>query len=671
MFNRLTHRLRRAVERPGRSHGALQVKRAASVLWLGCLLACAAAQAADWQPIVPGELQMTAEPKAPGANAIFLYRQIDRDDAESNLKVYERIKILTEEGRSRANIELTYDRRSEGIYSIDARTIRPDGTIVAFDGQIFEKPIIKGRDVRLHAKTFTLPEVQVGSIIEYRYTHRLSSRYVFDSYWDLSTSLFTKRAKFALTPSPWFSMTYSWPGGLPPNTQPPKRVGEVIRLETGDVPAFVEEDFMLPERDVKYHVDFVYTDGPPQKNPDDYWRSRGKTIFRKVETFVNKRKAMEQAVAQIVAAGDSSEAKLRKIYARAQQLRNTSFERNKTAQELQREQQEEANDAADIWARGYGDAEQVTLLFVGLARAAGFDAQPVLVSSRDRYIFRKETMNPWQLNTFVAAVNLEGKEVFLDPGMPYASFAMLPWSETGVIGLKLDKKGGTWVTTPSLKPGDSMIDRKAKLQLLDSGALEGKVTVTYTGIEALRRRIEMRDEDETERKEFLEEQIKFDVPSGVDVAVTNTPEWESAEKPLVVEYDLTVPGWIAGAGQRALMRVGVFGRRESNVFKHATRLHHLYFSYPYRTADEIEIEMPKEWRVDTVPSELKLDKKFFSYGAAAAVADGKLQLKREFVLNALFLDRKYYDQVRAFFQEVRTGDEGQIVIGLAAKAKSK
>jgi hypothetical protein len=34
----------------------------------------------EWLPIDPADLKMTSEPKAPGAPAIYLYRQVDRKD---------------------------------------------------------------------------------------------------------------------------------------------------------------------------------------------------------------------------------------------------------------------------------------------------------------------------------------------------------------------------------------------------------------------------------------------------------------------------------------------------------------------------------------------------------------------------------------------------------------
>src|SRR5215831_11113017 len=155
-----------------------------------------------FQPISPEELKMTSEPQAPGAPAIILYHQVDRDDNDSTSHQYNyfRIKILTEEGRKHADIEIPFFKESGNVVGIRARTIRPDGSVVSFDGKVFEKSIVKAKGVKYLAKTFTLPEVQVGSIIEYYYTLDLSEHYIYDSHWILSDELFTKQAKFTLKP---------------------------------------------------------------------------------------------------------------------------------------------------------------------------------------------------------------------------------------------------------------------------------------------------------------------------------------------------------------------------------------------------------------------------------------------------------------------------------------
>ena len=143
--------------------------------------------------------------------------------------------------------------------------------------------------------------------------------------------------------------------------------------------------------------------------------------------------------------------------------------------------------------------------------------------------------------------------------------------------MRLTKDGGDWVTTPVSDPKDSRTERKALLKLTSSGTLEGKLTVTYTGQEALWRRLEEHNEDDADRKQYLEDQIKADIPSGSDVELVNRPDWDSASQILVAQFNLRVQGWAAGAGQRALMPVGLFGAQERRGFEHATRTHPIVF----------------------------------------------------------------------------------------------
>src|SRR5262249_38753662 len=106
---------------------------AAALLCLALdLLTAGAAAAEDWLPLSQEDLKMTSEPKAPGAPAVYLYRQVDRSDSAYHETVYERLKILTDEGRKYADIEIPYEKGTEYVTGITARTILPDGTVIPF-----------------------------------------------------------------------------------------------------------------------------------------------------------------------------------------------------------------------------------------------------------------------------------------------------------------------------------------------------------------------------------------------------------------------------------------------------------------------------------------------------------------------------------------------------------
>lgn len=639
-----------------------------AVILLGAAMYRVGRSSADeWLPISPEELKMTGVPEAPGAPAVILYRQVDRDDSnihtphETN---YIRIKIFTEEGRKFADAEIPV-KDSYNIVNIRARTIHPDGSIVNFDGKVYEKELVKGRGIKYLAKTFTFSDVQPGSIVEYHYVIDFAEYYVFDSHWILSDDLFTKSAKFTLKPSNEFGLHWSWPNGLPAGAPAPveaKGVRPLVHMEVNNIAAFLIEDDMPPEEAMKFRVDFNYTEDVLETDADKFWKKEGKKQNDHVESFVGKKKAMEAAVGTIVAASDTPEVKLQKIYARVQKIRNTSYEVEKTEQEQKRAQVKGGGNAEDVWNRGYGDGDQITLLFLGLAREAGLEASAARISTRDDHFFVKNVMRSRDLHTFVVVVKLNGKDVYFDPGSAFTPYAMLPWSETNTPGLKLDRDGGTWITTSMPDSGESQIERKANLKLTQDGSLEGKLTVTYSGLEAASLRVGERNQDETTRKKLLEDQVRYAVPAAIDVDLTNKPDWSSADAKLVAEFDLKVPGWLSGAGSHALLPVGIFGAPEKHIYEHTNRVHPLYYHYMSQKVDDVTIELPLGWKVTNLPKPGGKDAKLLVYTMKADEKNGTLHIERRLKIELTMLDPKYYPAVRNFYESVRTGDEEQIVL---------
>lgn len=647
-----------------------------SVLTLsfGLLGSVPVARAVGFQPPNPEELKMTAEPKAPGAPAIILFREVDRDDRglTAHEDVYFRIKILTEEGRKYADIEIPFRKDLGTIINVHGRTVRPDGSTANFEGKVFEQTIVKARGIKYLAKTFTLPDVHIGSVIEYYYTNDLPEYIIEDSHWILSHELYTKSARFTLKPyeGEGWNVRWIW-SNLPTGTsQPAQAPNHVISLDVANVPAFPIEDYMPPENELKGRVDFIYSDEIFEKDPDKYWKKRGKKLNDSMESFVGKRKAMEQAVAEIVAPADPPEVKLQKIYTRVQQLRNTSFEQDKTEQEQKRSKEKEADNVEAVWKKQYANGYAITWLFLGLARAAGLEASGMWVSNRRDYFFTPRTMEGRRLDENVVIVKLNGKDLFFDPGYAFVPFGMLPWSETAVPGLRLDKDGGTWMQTTLPPSADSGVKRKAQLKLSDTGDLEGTMTVTCSGLEASQRRLEERLADETERKKYLEDEVKNSIPVVSEVELTNKPEWKTSSVPLVAEFTIKVPGWVSGAGRRALLPVGLFSAEEKHLFDHAERVHPIYFEYPFERADDINIELPLGWSISTVPKAEKLDAKAIVYSLLAENNKSTLHIQRSLNVDIIQLSVDRYTALRQIFQTVRTVDEEQAVLQPGAASAS-
>ena len=137
------------------------------------LVSLASMARGQWTVPTQEELTMTSQPEVPGAAAVYLFKEETTEDKLHMWSIYVRLKVLTDGGKEYANVELKqYSSTEYGgftVNDIEGRTIHPDGTIIPFTGKPFEKTIEKAQGFKAKEKVFTLPDVTVGSILEYRY----------------------------------------------------------------------------------------------------------------------------------------------------------------------------------------------------------------------------------------------------------------------------------------------------------------------------------------------------------------------------------------------------------------------------------------------------------------------------------------------------------------------
>jgi len=650
---------------------------------------------AGWPPISKEELTLKDER---GASAMILYREVTTDDVERVETHYYRIKIFTDQGRKYADIEIPYVESVTEVEDIRARTIRPDGTTVNFTGQVFDRTVAKAKKLAFQAKTFTLPEVETGSIIEYSYkTHRrqgatpqafVTLSYFFTTagslpaaHWIIQHDLFTRRARFSIRPLPHARLMWSW-RRLPKDQEPVKETDGSVKLEVQNVQPFEEEEYMPPEAELRSRVDFYYALGM-MTSTDDLWRQQADARGAGIATFIAKSKAIEREVTRLVAPGDPPETVLRKLYARAQEIRYLSYEPFKTQKEEKREHIKDNRSVEDVLKHGYGSGNEINLLFVALCRVAGLDACPVQVADRRRNFFDRNVPDLAQLNAVVVEVRLASKNLYFDPAVRYCPFNLVPWFETGTEGIRLDpsaKRQATkaqsksrngaprlsslnpFATVPPPQSSDAILERRATLQLDSDGTLRGKLKVNLTGQQALARRTENGREDEAGRRKELEDEVKGWLPSAATVKLETTRGWESSEEPLSAELSVTIPGLATFTGRRLILPLGVFQSNGRRPFQHAKRLYPTYFPYPFQELDDIVVQLPRGYETESPPAPEKWQPFLGAYERSCEARGGALEVKRRFVMYQYLLALNQYDALREFYGRVRTGDEASVVL---------
>ena len=496
-----------------------------------------------------------------------------------------------------------------------------------------------------------MPAVQVGSIVEYKY--KLSGKELpivfrfFPRPWIIQTEISLRRGRFSVKPYSARPALF----GLPKSKRLERQGDGTFLLAVESIPAFQEEEFMPPEDTVRAHVRFFY-------GPSGYfWSEVGKSEFKRVEKLIGKDKSIKRAVSTTVSSTDDPQTMLRKLYARAQQIRNLSYESSET------EKKRGGNaKAKDVLAHGSGSGAQINRLFVALARAAGFDASIAWIAGRDETFFRRDVLDAGQLNAHVVTVRLGSEDIYLDPATPYTPFGLLSWEQTGVQGIVLRKGSSGFVTTPNPVSADARTERKATLRLAPDGTLEGKGHVAFHGQEALRRRLRAFEKDDLARREQLEEELKGWLPAEATVEIDSIQHWENPEEPLRVEFTVEASDLATVAGRRLLLPLGVFQTNERNPFQHAKRVHPVYFPHPWEEHDEIILRVPTGYEVEGMPEPRQSSTSFGQYEISCEKHPDGVLLRRRMVVEGNHYKVEHYPALRQFFNEVKAGDEQQLVL---------
>ncbi len=624
---------------------------------------------ADMPPLDPADLTLKDNPAEPGAAAMYLYREVFIDDKVAG-RVYEehnsRLKIFTEEGRKYANAEVPYIKGFSDVGEVHGRTIHPDGTVIEFKGDLADRTTFKAGEFKAQVKSFLLPDVTPGSVIEYGFKFHFRGLRG-GANWNVQDALFTRRAHFAFVP--YGGLTTSsllWQAIRLPNAKPTKLSDGSWALDLENIPGLPEEENMLPLDELRSRLEFYYAQLQPAQNPQDYWNRVAKAWDEQDEKFIGSRGAIRGAAAETVGNGDSAEEKLRKLYLRAQQIHNLSYDMEKTSQEEKREKSVENSTSEDVLKHGAASNFNINRYFVALCRAAGIDAQVAWVRARANSFFHLEMQDASELNESLVYVKAGGQEYFLDPGNIICPFGLLPWFETSTPVFLPTKDGAVFKTTPQNESSASLLERRADVTLDADGSLSGTLVVRWSGQRAFARRSDELHDDEVGRKKSITDEINGWLPAGGKFELTSLNNWEKNDQPLEAQGKISLPGLGQVTGKRLLVPEGLYLSSLRQLFDTAKRKQDIYFPYPNESLDDIRIQLPAGWQPLGLPAPHKMDPGGgLRYEISAKLDGGAIHVERRMVIGGILFPADLYPEIRNFFHSAKINDDQQIVLQMA------
>lgn len=573
-------------------------------------------QSKDWREISPAELQMKTSQVEPDADAEAIFWEVRLDDSGSDDLIrshYVRVKIFTERGREKySKFDIPFFKGLK-IKDLSARVIKSDGTITEIKkDDIFEREIVKASGIKIKAKSFAIPNIEPGVIIEYRYKEVIGNTGARGLHLEFQHDIPVQNLSYYYKP-----YNNREPGYQSYNFNDTKFVkdekGYFLAKRT-NVPSFKEEPRMPPEDTVRPWMllqgtsvnlvdanvfSITFTVKNPN-NPSSYWGSVG-TEQSGLVKFMNKSNGdIKKMAAEITASASTPEDKLRKLYEFCQtQIRNTSFDSSLTDDD--RKKLPTNKSVGDVLKRKSGNSQFIDLLFGSMANSLGFETRVAFSANRNELFFDPMMTNESFIHPAAIAIQVGKDWKFFNPGVSYLPYGMLVWYEEDVWALLVGEKQSLWEKTPLSGTDKTVAKRTGKFKLLEDGTLEGTVRLEQTGHFALDYRLENYDESVSKLESNIAEAVKGRIStaevSGVSIENLNEPT-----KPFIYNYKVRIPNYAQKTGKRLFLQPGFFEYGVNPVFSTASRKYDVYFHYPWSEEDDIQIELPKGFSLDNADS---------------------------------------------------------------------
>jgi hypothetical protein len=536
---------------------------------------------------------------------------------------------------------------------------------------------VKTKDFQVNTMVFTLPNVEVGSILEYRLQIRYEDNTVSSPTWQIQQAYFVHKAHYQFEPSRNLDSITDSRGNLANNlmyalilsdgTKMKHDVSGRFSLDVDDIPPIPKDDWMPPLNTINWRAEFYYSGYPTGA---EFWRNEGKRWTKETDRFADPGKSLKNAVAELVDASDSDEQKARKIYTAVMKLDNTDFTREKSSAERKSEKLKAIRNAEDVWLQKSGTSDDLALLYVALARAAGLHVYPVQVVNRDRAIFDPNYLTLSQLDDYIVDVVLNGKDVYLDPGQKMCPFGLLHWKHSFASGLRLTDAGPVAATTPMGSYTTTAFERVADLNIDDAGNLKGTARFILTGQEALYwRQLSVRN-DESEVKKQFDEAIRAYMPDGVQADFNHFIALSDYNSNLVAMVD--VSGNLGTATGKRFFLPGLFFEAHARhpFVAQDKRTTLVDVHYPKLESDQVTYHLPTGFAVETAPQVADIAWPSHAvFKVKTSVSGNDVTVARTVAFNFAVLPSKDYGDLHDFYQKVATADQQQLVLTRAQVAK--
>lgn len=551
------------------------------------------------------ELKLKTYKKDSTANAVVLYEHANLYlDEDNNYKFrtdyYFRIKIFDKKAYDKGNIEIPL-YKSEEVKDVKAVTYN-------LVGDSTKKDFLSQKDIFTDKKneywkttSFTLPNIQEGSVLEFSYS--VLSPYPNIDDWYFQSDIPKVKSEFdaAILGNYKYKIRIIGFQELDKNNQSVKKrcvnidgIGDgaclISSMGMNNIPAFKEEKHMLSKKNFMSRlvfdlISFTEVNGSIRKYTKT-WKDADKTLRLKyLDGQTNKKSFFKRNLPEEILLITDPLERAKKTYSFIQKKLNWNG-KYWTRKKLR---------IKKTFKEGSGSVDALNLILYNSLQASEIESYLVAISTRENGLPTKLYPIVNDFNYILVKAVINKKTYYLDVTNKFSPFGLIPFKCINGDGRVLDFKNGSYwePIKPSIK---SSISIRSKAEFDNELNLQGEVQFLKKGYYALEERESINSKTKQQYLEGLDAKNESFLIENYDV----THEKE-IEKPLIQQFNITSDEIETDNQDNIRINPFFYGRITKNPFKLNTRNYPVDYGYPRKIIFSTRIKIPKNYKITKLP----------------------------------------------------------------------
>jgi len=595
------------------------------------------------------------------ANAVAFYEsgttifKMVKHSVIISTKFYKKVKLFNREGFEHATFEIFLfndDNYEEKVIDIRAITHNNLTKTTLHKTQIFEKKI----NENFRKVSFTMPNLMAGSVIEVEYTVETPPSFNLNS-WVFQSSIPKKYSLYKASIPLNFTYNRMLNGYLKLSVNSSEIVNdcfkvpelnsiagcEVATYAMENIPAFVEEEYMTDKDNfiskIEFQIAKVLRFDGFNKNYTTTWEDVDNQ-FKKDKNIGKQLKKMpffENKLPPNLELLPSELDKAKVIYNFIQNHYNWN-EKDGIYRYV---------NLKEAYKSKIGDVSEINISLINALKAAGLDAELMLISTRDNGTPTKVYPIITEFNYVIAKLNIDKTSYLLDATNKLTPFGMLPFKCLNSYGRVMDFENKSyWYVVVPISVSKTQLYVSMKLN--KDGIIKGKIRKASFGYDALFRREHLLNLSEDEIKAEFESTY-----NNLEVINYNVSEKATINKPLVETFEFEIE--IDEDATTLYFNPFLSVQFPENPFTQNNRLFPVNFGYPSKYTLNFTLEIPDNFSVESFPDSEVVslpDKKSYFSLATNKDKNSNITLNSTIVLNKPIYYSTEYESLKFLFSHI-------------------